>query len=727
MKILFSLLIFFACFISPFTSRAFENKDTTKLAILLDSANTFLNLTQADQTLALLHEIEPLLNERATDEQVFKYLYIKAAATFHTWQLKEAEKTYLEALALATKLQDTTKILIAYSGLSNTFSAQGKYGDAIQYQELAMKHAISADSSTYYALHANIALSHINAMQYEVGLKYLIKAKEYYSRTGKLKELALVENNLGELYREHLKNRAMAMNHYLRAFKINTDLNLKAHLVQVTNNMALLHAENYNLDSAFYYTNLSLKLRKETGDLGGLAISHHSLGELYLKQKQYEQAISQFVRTLEISEQYGISQGVFYANTGLGNVNRALGRSRAAQALYQKAKVAADQLGAVDLQLKIRQTIYETYKENRQYQEALVAHEEFIAFSDSIETNQDNQELLEMQVRYETNLSKAENELLKKEKEIQSGSIEMQRYILFGQVALLVVFFGIGLYLRRIIRQRNQANRALQDSQNKLEIQYLKVLEQREALKSANELKNKIFSVLGHDLRSPMANIASMLGMISVENISREELKNVKDQLKQEIEISLKTLQNILQWSRIELNDVTLNRKFINVTTILHTIAEIFESSLQLKNLTLEIPSIAPDLLWADENQFRSIATNLISNAIKFSPEKSQITVSLKVENENVLFCVKDEGDGIEQDVLNELNSRAELITRPGTLGEKGTGIGLRIVKDFAIAHGGHFRLTNVPEGGACAIVEFPTPPNERESATTQMHFVSPL
>jgi len=729
MKNLFSLLIFCSFYVSSFTLCAESNKNasTTDLSVLLDSANKALQLSQIDQSLALLYEIEPLLNDKTSDDQLFKYLFIKASSKFQTWQLKDAEKSYLEALALATKLQDTTKILVSYSGLSNTFSAQAKHREAIQYQEWAMKYAGAADSSTYYALHANIALSHINALEYELGLKYLIIAKDYYSRSEKLQELALIENNIGELYREHLKNPDLALGHYLKAYKINRDLNLKGQLVQVTHNMGLIHSENDNLDSAFYYTNLSLNLRKETGDMGGLAISHHSLGDIYLKQKDYDQAISQFVKTVEISAQYGIPQGEFYGNTGLGNVNRALGRTRSAQALYQKAKVAADQIGAVNLQIDIRKIIFETYKENRQYQEALQAHEAYISFSDSIEANRDNQQLLEMQVRYETNLSKAENALLKKESEVQTANIEMHQFILFGQVALLIIFLGVGLYMRRIIRQRNQAYRSIQDSQEKLELQYLKVLEQGEGLKSANELKNKIFSVLGHDLRSPLANIASMLGMISVENISREELKNVKDQLRQEIESSLKTLQNILEWSRIEMNDVTLNRKYIDVTPLLQNVAEIFESSLQLKNISLEIPNVPPDILWADENQFRSIATNLISNAIKFSPEKGQINIYVSALRDGVIFSVRDQGDGIQEDVLNELNSKAELITRLGTLGEKGTGIGLRIVKDFALAHGGQFRLINASEGGACAIVDFPNPDKLTESASNSLQFVTPF
>ncbi len=700
------LVIFLGCGVNAIGQQG-DVVDYEEARSLVDSANLATESHQYGRSFIYLDKAEPMLDEQAPPLLRFKYHHTRGFANFCTWQLKDAESDYLIALAIAFQIQDTSRIMATYSGLSNTFSAQNKNNHALLYQEKALQYAVSVDSSVYYDLNANIALSHQRMHNYELALEYMLGAKRYYQRKNNLERVALLENNIGELYRSHFENYELARGHYLRAIAANLETGNKTQLGQVYHNLGLVFIAENLFDSAYYYTQEAMDIGVEMGNVGGLALNHHSLGTIYYEQKEYEKSISEFVKALELSETYGITQGVYYSNLGLGDVNKALGRPKTALALYKKAQKVAEELGIPGYQISILEKIYELHKEEKQFEDALLNYESMTALSDSASSRRNSEELAEIKVKYESDLAQAENEILKREKETQAASIELQEYLLFGQVALLIVFVLIGFFLVRIIRQRNKAYAALQSSQRKLEEQYKTELVQGEYLKSANELKNRIFSVLGHDFRAPLASISGMLEMISADEISRPVLKDIVNQLRKETDASLKTLQNILEWSRIEMNDVKLNREHIDFDAAITSVTDIFEGNISAKELDIQITDESNGLLWADENQFKSMATNLLSNAIKYSPEGGLIKIKMKDTGIYTNFTIEDEGDGIKPEVLDSIKDNI-LRSTPGTKGEKGTGIGLRIVRDFAAAHAGDFSLRNNPGGGATASVRFP-------------------
>jgi signal transduction histidine kinase len=170
--------------------------------------------------------------------------------------------------------------------------------------------------------------------------------------------------------------------------------------------------------------------------------------------------------------------------------------------------------------------------------------------------------------------------------------------------------------------------------------------------------------------------------------------------LKGETNASLKTLENILQWARLQMNDNSLLVAEIDEDGIIIEIIQNFESNTEAKEIFIKYVNKSNSVLWADENQFRSIANNIIANAIKYSPLRGEIIVSFVEERDNFVFSVCDQGSGIHASVIKNLETQQELMSSYGTEGEKGTGIGLRIVKDFVHLHNGKIEFTaNQPSG----------------------------
>ena len=267
-----------------------------------------------------------------------------------------------------------------------------------------------------------------------------------------------------------------------------------------------------------------------------------------------------------------------------------------------------------------------------------------------------------------------------------------------------------GIWLVKTLGQRNRAFAREKDSNDVLAEQFHKLKESEKELAESNDLKNKILSVLGHDLRTPLAGISSLLSTISAVEVSREELQDLVGHLKKEVDTSLTTLHEILAWARLQMNEMTKQIQNLDATELLNEVVNIYEPNIRAKMLNLKLETSPEDGLWADRNQMRSICGNLLSNAIKFTPSEGTLKISVTNNSEftEITFC--DSGLGIPENVLENLNKRGGLISNQGTSGESGTGIGLRIVSDFVEAHDGVLNFQNNPDVGTTVSVRIPKP-----------------
>lgn len=459
-------------------------------------------------------------------------------------------------------------------------------------------------------------------------------------------------------------------------------------------------------------------MRTEQGSKGGLAISMHALGKYYLDTGQPDSALTAFGKTLQISEEYGIAPGVFYGSLGVGEVNELIGNYGRAFEAYKKASETADEIGSLELQEKTGLLLYNLFKKQKRPAEALQYHEQLVTIRDSVRSLQNRENLAEVRIKYETELAKAENTALKASKETQKMQLERQRWLVLGlSIVLLLVVVG-SLMLIRANRLRKQAYHKSVDARKELEVQYAKVIEQEAKLNETIALKNRIFSVLGHDLRSPLANISSMLPLISDKEVTHEELTIVLAHLQRDTDLSLNTLHNILQWSQIQSNEIVIHHDHLSVKAAFADLKQVFESSARLKKVNLDFIDYSDGKIWVDENQFRSIATNLISNAIKFSPTGETVTIKVEDKTDSTEFSVSDRGRGFHPDILSQINLRKGRTSVEGTLGEKGTGIGLQLVRDFVEAHNGSFGISRNEYGGAIVTVSFPK--NSGDEALTE-------
>lgn len=231
-----------------------------------------------------------------------------------------------------------------------------------------------------------------------------------------------------------------------------------------------------------------------------------------------------------------------------------------------------------------------------------------------------------------------------------------------------------------------------------------RIIEKQNAeLKATLSNRDKMYSVIAHDLRSPMASIRMVLNLVvqsaSVETVG-PELYMLLDQANRESEEVHDLLDNLLKWTKSQTGRLNVVLQELDLNDIVPGVVEIFDVIAQTKHITLELKKTdAPLKVTADNDMLKTVLRNFMSNAVKFSPENSTIQIIMANEGDFARVSVKDQGVGIAADRLGSIFHKGE--TTYGTGGEEGSGLGLQLCQDFARKNGGDCYVESVEGEGS--------------------------
>ena len=217
------------------------------------------------------------------------------------------------------------------------------------------------------------------------------------------------------------------------------------------------------------------------------------------------------------------------------------------------------------------------------------------------------------------------------------------------------------------------------------------IVQQNEELRRTISNRDKMYSVIAHDLRSPMASIRMVLNLavnvVSKETVG-EEIFNLLDKANRESEETHDLLDNLLKWTKSQTGRLNVVYQDLELDDIVPGVVDIFHMIAEMKNVDLKfIPSEEKLTVRGDNDMIKTIIRNLISNAIKFTPEGKSIEVYYKREDNFARIFVQDHGVGIAPDRIDSIFKKGE--TTYGTGGEEGSGLGLQLCQDFARKNGG--------------------------------------
>ena len=272
--------------------------------------------------------------------------------------------------------------------------------------------------------------------------------------------------------------------------------------------------------------------------------------------------------------------------------------------------------------------------------------------------------------------------------------------LFYTSISVLILSFLLSVLLAKARVKAKKANQALALRNREIELQHQEIRKQKQALEELHEVKDKIFSIIAHDFRSPLNTIQGVLSLLHIDALSEDELRMLLPDLTRKVDASINLLDNILHWSRTQMQGLRIHATPFGINPVItETIAHMHQLATQ-KDILIQVFASEEVSVYADLEMIRLVIRNLLSNAIKFSHSGHAVHVEVIQQTTSPDTCamvsIIDFGVGIPEDILPDLFDRNGYSTR-GTAQEKGTGLGLKLCQECVEKNGGHLWVTSQP------------------------------
>ena len=277
-------------------------------------------------------------------------------------------------------------------------------------------------------------------------------------------------------------------------------------------------------------------------------------------------------------------------------------------------------------------------------------------------------------------------------------------FYLFNQLlALAFIFYGLFLikkentgYQYSILKQKEEiaANEHL-------------LKQQTEELMMLNAFKGRLFTIIAHDLKSPIYALRNLFRNMLQYDLPAEEIKGMVPEVVNELTYTTSLMENLLQWARSQMRADSIKPQVIDLSGLIVEVTRLLRLQAEAKKIKVTTSGDRSVIAFADKDMVNLILRNLLSNAIKYTPEQRSIEIGARNTDTGVEMSVRDTGTGIAPDALLKIQSNTFYTTK-GTAGESGTGLGLMLCREFAIRNGGELLIESRLEEGSLFTVKLP-------------------
>ncbi|REE01731.1 tetratricopeptide repeat-containing sensor histidine kinase [Marinoscillum furvescens] len=553
------------------------------------------------------------------------------------------------AIPILTELQDSLGMANAYNNLGNKYSTLGDHAAALRNQFVAL--------NIYEGLAA-----------WRNYLVCLISLGNTYKNMNDL------ENSV-VYYQQALSGDSLLTDEYLGNIYVNwAESLLKMQKPEEAIGKLNLCMQHWSESNCFLMYPLAHKAQAYL-DLGVLDSTR------YYAEKSMKEAQSCKERSVVSANQ--IVLGNYYAE---------LGRKAKAQRLWEKAYSIADSVGRTDLKRDASRALYEYYKEGKDWEKSLVYLEKFKSASDSLLNKEQIQNTAKLETEFAFQQDKKEMEFAIASEQARADRAESERRNLFVLVLVIVVFLIVVVYLINRNRLNERRSKIILNEQNA----------QLEAL---NNAKEKMISLLSHDIRNPLFGLEGSLNMLLEGGLDEERFRQSVIQTRHRLRSVSEFLDNMLKWAKSQLSGINPQFRNVDASQLMKDTIELLHTSIAAKELKVENNLNEKVFVRADAEMIQTVIRNVLSNAVKYTPRGNKITLNLEEMPGEFLFSIEDEGIGLPDEDIFDLGATFD----SGTEGEAGTGLGLSLSREFVETHQG--KIWAEPHGNG-TVVKFTLPRN---------------
>lgn len=639
------------------------------LAILFYSHSTVGQTTKKDSLIHVI-DLQRSGNDYNAKDTVYINNLIELAYIQRYFNLDSLYTLSKEGIELSEKANFKKGQIESLVNLAGYYSEKGKIAEALpylkkayeiadQHQEFHLKVMVLNNLSTEYSYQGN----------YAEALKGYLQAIEIAEEFNYLKWLSIVNENIAELYISQ-KDYDQAMLFYHKVKLINEEIGNPIYIAETMSNMASAYADMDELENAMFHINSSISTFEQEKSLAWLAHCYEIKGKIYLKRNKFNWALYWYKQSEMLHEEVEDERAEITLLNGMAKAYLNLKNDSIAEVYALRAYDISNKMKYNTGIQECSKLLYKINKIKNNFETALGFHEVYQAASDSLAMKDNMKSLNMLKTKMEYERQKMEL-ILQNEK-----ALAKQKIYLYVFLIIMLIFLVIMLIVKRNEKIQKKLNDELLSNKKELE-------KKQEYLNDLNQTKNKLFSIVGHDLRGPIGAFQGLLRLFKEGEMTKEEFLNFVPKLKIDIDTISFTLNNLLSWGQTQMNGATTKPSVTKLYSVVEENIALLSEQADSKSIEL-INRIEPDcLIWADPNQLDIIIRNLLSNALKFTSNNGQIIIGAIQKLKNCEIYVKDNGLGMSEETMGRIFQKDSTHTTYGTNDEKGTGLGLSLCKEM--------------------------------------------
>lgn len=549
--------------------------------------------------------------------------------------------------------------------------------------------------SAYHAL----AVARMKQANDGLAMDALLKAIPNFERANDKRGLIVTYRDIAIL-NEKQKQIDRALFFYRKAYGLAEKIGCAPDKARLLAHIAVIYNKHYGRsDTALALMQQAVNVPQNNPEVNSFILEN--LGYVFMNRQQYVESVATFEQLLATHRQNNNPFAIASIYKALAIVHKRMGNHRRSLHYSHLTMQLATDIKEADLRRGAAFLLADNYEYLKDYKNALRYQRIGEQMKDSLYTIEKTLILNDAQTKFESDKQRRAIDSQKRELYVQEqelGRKTFQRNVsIVGTALLLLLTF---LFYRNTIHQRRN-NRLL--TEKNLEIQ-----RQKEQLTHLNATKDKLFSIIAHDIRSPFNSLEATLQLLQDGILSQEETQAIVPELLRKVHQTSALLHNILHWAKSQMGGIVAKPERIDLQLITNDLVAAFQSAAQEKNIRLENRIVQPFRAKADKGMTELVLRNLLSNAIKFTPDGGKVTVEAMLERNKVIVSVKDTGRGMTAEQQDRLFDMKTHFSTSGTANEIGTGLGLLLCKEFMDKNNGRIWVESQIDQGSNFNVSLP-------------------
>jgi signal transduction histidine kinase len=592
-------------------------------------------------------------------------------------------KNALEILKKSSLNDPSLEIRVLLS-LSRANQPIGRYDTALDYGHKAEITTLEIGDKRAAA----IAYNNMGRIYHRLGyldwsLDYARRALKSFSEMENKKGIAEAYKNIGNVYRT-LRKSEEALEHYRKSLDILQALGDKKHLVPLFIYIGNVYHEARRYEKAMDYYQKSRAIVEKLNWRMAQAGVLYSIATLYAdKGEDLARALDYGKKALDICKETGQKRNITILLCHMGKCHRKLKQYKKAFDYLDRALDIAIESKNKDITGNIYEELYHIYVETESYNKAYEYFDKVEDINDEILTKKRLISIPQLWLRLKTEKNEKEIQQLTFEYYIQESKLRRQELV--RKLLIAAVLLGFMLVLSVVFyyryRVKKGAARLLKESEKKLQ--------------AMNTAKDKLFSIIAHDLESPLNGLLLSSAYLekNYDAMKEEEIKDSLHHIHENTSYMARLLENLLVWAVSQLGKLEVEPETLDLQRLTEETIELMISSAREKNIRLMSHINENTLVCADKRMVETIMRNLVTNAVKYSSSGGKVDISSRPNGNFIEIAVSDTGVGIPANTLDTLFQLGNHNSTRGTAGERGVGLGMFLCKEFVEKHRGTIRV----------------------------------